>query len=45
MPITFTTSRDVPADANVLAVPVYAGRVVAGGGPLAQHRGVHQSRE
>jgi leucyl aminopeptidase len=29
--IIFTTSRDVPADAAVLAVPVYAGRVVPSG--------------
>src|SRR5688500_5876017 len=28
MPITFKTARDVPADAAVLAVPVFAGRVV-----------------
>ena len=31
MPITFTSARDVPADAAVLAVPVLAGRVVPAG--------------
>src|SRR3954466_15472438 len=34
MPIPSTPSRDVPSDAAVLAVPVYAGRVVPSGIPV-----------
>ncbi len=33
MPIQFTTAREVPADADVLVVPVLAGPVVPVGGP------------
>jgi leucyl aminopeptidase len=33
-PITFVASRDVPADAPVLAVPVFAGPAVADGAPV-----------
>jgi leucyl aminopeptidase len=33
-PITFVASRDVPLDASVLAVPVFAGLAVADGAPV-----------
>jgi leucyl aminopeptidase len=33
MPITFTTAREVPADAAVLAVPVFAGGALPTGAP------------
>src|SRR4051794_32870197 len=45
MPITFTTSRDVPADAAVLAVPVYAGRVVPSGIPVELDLAYLESRD
>ncbi len=33
MPLTFTASRDVPADAEVLAVPVFKGGEAPSGSP------------
>jgi leucyl aminopeptidase len=45
MPITFSTARDVPADAAVLAVPVFSGRRVPGGVPVELDLAFLESRD
>src|SRR3954466_12510117 len=45
MPIPSTPSRDVPSDAAVLAVPVYAGRVVPSGIPVELDLAFLESRD
>src|SRR3954453_7362075 len=45
MPITVTTSRDVPADAAVLAVPVFAGPSVPAGIPVELDLAFLESRD
>ena len=45
MPITFATSKDIPADASVLAVPVFKGGAVPDGSPAELDAGFLAARE